>query len=154
ALTICEDIWNLGDNPLYRVCPMDQLIRQHPDFMINISASPFDYDPDEDRKEVVRRNVLKYRLPMYYVNAVGSPTEIVFAGGSVVYDAQGNLVRELNYFEEDFAVVAVPHPVPPLFEELLPGLSVAVNSESEAGAEEGWRPGTSTQPALGRERRA
>src|SRR5579862_2824095 len=31
ALTICEDIWNLGDNPLYRVCPMDQLIRQHPD---------------------------------------------------------------------------------------------------------------------------
>src|SRR3984885_14243135 len=28
ALTICEDIWNLGDNPLYRVCPMDQLMKQ------------------------------------------------------------------------------------------------------------------------------
>jgi len=130
ALTICEDIWNLGDNALYRVCPMDQLIRQHPDFMINISASPFDYD-HEDRKEVVRQNTLKYHLPMYYVNAVGSQTEIVFDGGSKVYDATGTLIRELNSFEEDFAVVELPHPVPPLYEELLPGLSVAISLKEE-----------------------
>jgi len=137
ALTVCEDIWNLGDNPLYRVCPMDQLIRQHPDLMINISASPFDYDHDEDRKEVVRANVLKYHLPMYYCNAVGAQTEIVFDGGSLIYDAAGRLVRELNYFEEDLAVVPVPHPVPPLYEELLPGLSVAINQpdpEDEIGS--------------------
>ena len=132
ALTICEDIWNLGDNPLYRVCPMDQLIRHHPDLMINISASPFDYDHDDDRKEVIRQNVLKYHLPMYYCNAVGSQTEIVFDGGSVVYDAKGNLIRELAYFEEDFDVVDLPHPVPPLYEELLPGLSVAVNRSEES----------------------
>ena len=131
ALTICEDIWNLGDNPLYRECPMDHLIRQHPDLMINISASPFDYDHDEDRKEVVRQNVLKYHLPMYYCAAVGSQTEIVFDGGSVVYDAKGNLIKELNYFEEDFAVVPLPHPVPPLFEELLPGFSIPVNRDEE-----------------------
>ena len=36
ALTICEDIWNLGDNPLYRICPMDKLLEQGPDFMVNI----------------------------------------------------------------------------------------------------------------------
>jgi len=131
ALTICEDIWNLGDNPLYRVCPMDQLIRQHPDVMINISASPFDYDHDEDRKEVVRQNVLKYHLPLYYCNAVGSQTEIVFDGGSVVYDAKGKLISELKYFEEDFSVVPLPHPVPPLFEELLPGLSVRTAADEE-----------------------
>jgi NAD+ synthase (glutamine-hydrolysing) len=131
ALTICEDIWNIGDNPLYRVCPMDHLIRQHPDVMINISASPFDYDHDEDRKEVIRQNVLKYHLPMYYCAAVGSQTEIVFDGGSVVYDAKGNLVKELNYFEEDFAVVPLPHPVPPLFEELLPGFSIPINRDEE-----------------------
>ncbi len=131
ALTICEDIWNLGDNPLYRVCPMDHLIRQHPDLMINISASPFDYDHDEDRKEVVRQNVLKYHLPLYYCNAVGSQTEIVFDGGSVVYDAKGALVHELNYFEEDFAVVPLPHPVPPIYEQLLPGFSVAVNPNED-----------------------
>jgi NAD+ synthase (glutamine-hydrolysing) len=105
ALTICEDIWNLGDNPLYRICPMDKLIGQRPDIMINISASPFDYDHDLDRKEVVRANVLKYRLPMFYCNAVGSQTEIVFDGGSLVYDALGNLVKELKYFQEDMAVV-------------------------------------------------
>jgi NAD+ synthase (glutamine-hydrolysing) len=105
ALTICEDIWNLGDNPLYRICPMDKLIGQAPDIMINISASPFDYDHDDDRKEVVRANVLKYKLPMFYCNAVGSQTEIVFDGGSLVYDAQGHLIKELNYFQEDIAVI-------------------------------------------------
>ncbi len=101
ALTICEDIWNLGDNPLYRVCPMDQLMHQQPQLMINISASPFDYDHDEDRKEVIRQNVKKYHLPMVYCNAVGSQTEIVFDGGSLVYSEKGELIRELNYFEED-----------------------------------------------------
>jgi NAD+ synthase (glutamine-hydrolysing) len=146
ALTICEDIWNLGDNPLYRVCPMDQLMGQDPDFMINISASPFDYDHDADRKEVIRQNVLKYGLPMFYCNAVGSQTEIVFDGGSLVYDAAGQIVRELKYFEEDFALVELSvepesggawserrgtqdgtGPVPPLYEELLPGLSIATD---------------------------
>jgi NAD+ synthase (glutamine-hydrolysing) len=149
ALTICEDIWNLGDNPLYRVCPMDQLMRQHPDLMINISASPFDYDHDDDRKEVVRQNVLKYRLPMYYVNAVGSQTEIVFDGGTVVYDSHGNLIKEMKYFEEDFAVVELPHPVAPLYEELLPGLSIAAerNRPDEDETAAMHSAGTTTQAA-------
>lgn len=110
ALTICEDLWNINDNPLYRLCPMDQLIRQQPDLMINISASPFDYDHDEDRKEIIRANVLKYKLPMYYCNAVGSQTEIVFDGGSLVYDAEGNLVKEMKYFDEDFGVTDLKIP--------------------------------------------
>jgi NAD+ synthase (glutamine-hydrolysing) len=105
ALTVCEDIWNLGDNPLYRICPMDALVQQHPDLMVNISASPFDYDHEEDRKEIVRANVLKYGLPMFYCNAVGSQTEIVFDGGSMVMDASGHVVKEMKYFEEDFAIV-------------------------------------------------
>lgn len=105
ALTICEDIWNLGNNPLYRVCPMDTLIQQSPDIMLNISASPFDYDHEDDRKEVIRANVLKYKLPMFYCNAVGSQTEIVFDGGSIVMDKEGRIVKELKYFEEDAALV-------------------------------------------------
>lgn len=107
ALTVCEDIWNLGDNPLYRTCPMDALAQQQPDMMINISASPFDYDHDEDRKEVARANVLKYGLPLVYCNGVGSQTEIVFDGGSLAYDANGNLLKEMKYFEEDFCLVEV-----------------------------------------------
>jgi NAD+ synthase (glutamine-hydrolysing) len=108
AITICEDIWNLGDAPLYRICPMDQLIRQQPDLMINISASPFDYDHDDDRKEIIIANVKKYGLPMFYCNAIGSQTEIVFDGGSMVIDAAGRILTEMKYFEEDFSVTGVP----------------------------------------------
>lgn len=105
AVTICEDIWNLGDNPLYRICPMDRLILQDPDVMINLSASPFDYDHDESRREIIRENVKKYGLPMYYCNTVGSQTEIVFDGGSMVFDAEGHIVKQLPFFEEDMAGV-------------------------------------------------
>ncbi len=114
ALTICEDIWTLGDNPLYRICPMDQLMPQKPDLMINISASPFDYDHEEDRRAVVRANVLKYKLPMYYCNAVGSQTEIVFDGGSIAYDAEGRPVQQLKTFAEDFCVIDTGAVHPPL----------------------------------------
>jgi len=105
ALTICEDLWNLSDNPLYRAAPMEQLIKQKPDLMINISASPFDYDHDEDRKEVLRANVNRYKIPLVYCNTVGSQTEVVFDGGSLVFDREGNITKEMEYFVEDFALV-------------------------------------------------
>lgn len=101
AVTICEDIWNMGDNPLYTTCPMDMLVPQEPDLMINLSASPFDYTHNADRKYIVKANVLKYKLPMLYCNAVGSQTEVVFDGGSVVFDKEANLVGELKSFAED-----------------------------------------------------
>lgn len=100
AVTICEDIWNLGDDPLYRICPMDQLIADEPDVMINLSASPFDYDHDEQRTEIIRANVLKYRLPMFYCNAVGSQTELTFDGGSLIFDAAGNIRKKFPFFSE------------------------------------------------------
>ena len=99
AITICEDIWNLGDNPLYGVCPMDELMKQQPDVMINISASPFDYTHDEDRKAVVKSTVVKYKLPMFYCNATGSQTEIVFDGSSLVFDKAANLCGQLPSFQ-------------------------------------------------------
>lgn len=107
AITICEDIWNLGDNPLYTICPMDKLMEQQPDIMLNISASPFDYTHDEDRKAVIKSNVLKYRMPLLYCNAVGSQTEIVFDGGSLVFDAKANLCGALPLFEESLHTVTV-----------------------------------------------
>lgn len=103
AVTICEDIWNLGDNPLYRNCPMDRLMEQQPDVMINLSASPFDYTHVEDRKAIVKLNVQKYNLPMLYCNCVGSQTEIVFDGGSLVFDKNANLVAQLPLFKEAMA---------------------------------------------------
>ncbi len=99
AVTICEDIWNLGDNPLYRICPMDELMKQQPDVMINLSASPFDYTHDEDRKATIKANVVKYKLPLFYCNAVGSQTEIVFDGASYVFDKAANLCGKLPMFQ-------------------------------------------------------
>lgn len=104
AITICEDIWNMGDNPLYRITPMEELIRQSPDVMINLSASPYNYAQDMVRNSLVKAHTRKYGLPMFYCNTVGSQTEVVFDGGSLVYDARGNRIAEMKYFEEDYRV--------------------------------------------------
>jgi NAD+ synthase (glutamine-hydrolysing) len=104
AVTICEDIWNMGENPLYKVTPMEELIRFSPDLMINLSASPYNYAQDIVRNSLVKAHTLKYRLPMLYCNTVGSQTEIVFDGGSLVYDSKGNCHAEMKYFSEDYRV--------------------------------------------------
>lgn len=104
ALTICEDLWNINDNPLYVSCPMDELIKEHPDVMINIAASPFNYQHDENRIKILSDNAKKYKLPLFYVNQVGAQTEIIFDGGSLVFDKEGVLKAEMKYFEEDLQV--------------------------------------------------
>jgi NAD+ synthase (glutamine-hydrolysing) len=104
AITICEDIWNLGDNPLYRITPMEVLIREKPDMMLNISASPYNYAADVVRRSIMEAHTCKYQIPMFYCNAVGAQTDVVFDGGSLVYDAKGNMVHEMKYFEEDYAL--------------------------------------------------
>jgi NAD+ synthase (glutamine-hydrolysing) len=130
AVTICEDIWNLGDNPLYKICPMDELIKQEPNIIINLSASPFDYTHVEDRKAIIKKNVAKYLIPMVYCNTVGSQTEIVFDGGSLVMDAQQNLVTELNYFAEDMQIVTLQNDG--TFTEKIIESAVKINNEELA----------------------
>ena len=105
AVTICEDIWNLGDDPLYRICPMDKLMTMQPDIMLNLSASPFDYIHGDNRKKMVQRNVQKYGLPMLYCNTIGSQTEIVFDGGSIAMNADGTMAATLPYFQESLKAV-------------------------------------------------
>ncbi len=104
ALTICEDLWNVDDNPLYVSSPMDELVKQKPDFMINIAASPFNYYQAEIRKEVFAQNAIKYNLPVFYVNQVGAQTELLFDGGSTVMNNKGEIVDELAFFAEDFKI--------------------------------------------------
>lgn len=101
ALTICEDIWNVGnENPLYIVCPMDEMMGQKPDIAINISASPFDYDHAASRLHTIKANVDRYKIPLIYINQVGAHTEVIFDGGSVVMNQEGIVVDELPYFKE------------------------------------------------------
>ncbi|MBC7382657.1 MAG: NAD+ synthase [Bacteroidia bacterium] len=101
ALTICEDLWNINDNPMYIKAPMDVLISENPDFIINIAASPYSKTQIETRQNVLKINALKYQLPVFYVNHVGAQTHLIFDGGSCVVDATGNIFDELQYFSED-----------------------------------------------------
>lgn len=106
AVTVCEDIWNVGnDNPLYTVCPLDELRNEQPDFILNLSASPFSYKQHEERTKVIQANCQRYGIPMVYVNQIGAQTELIFDGGSIVADAQGNVVKRLSFFEEALEIV-------------------------------------------------
>ena len=101
ALTVCEDIWNVGnENPMYTINPLDRLMKQRPDFILNASASPFSYASNANRKHVVRTNVERYGIPMFYANHVGAQTEILFEGGSLVASPDGKIFREMPYFQE------------------------------------------------------
>jgi NAD+ synthase (glutamine-hydrolysing) len=101
ALTVCEDLWNLGNkNPLYTICPMDEMMHHKPDIMINVSASPFDYEQSDERMHVLKANVQKYKIPLFYVNQVGAHTEIIFDGGSTVISPNGKVFHEMRYFDE------------------------------------------------------
>jgi len=105
ALTVCEDIWDIEEeNPLYTVRPLDVLINEKPDFIINVSASPFNYRHAEDRIDIVKANVAKYGLTMFYSNHVGAQTELIFDGGSLVVSPNGVVHREMPYFMESMEI--------------------------------------------------
>ncbi len=102
ALVVCEDIWNVGnENPLYTVCPLDEMMPEKPDFMLNISASPFSAPQAQTRIQIVRANVERYHLPMFYANHVGAQTDIIFDGGSLVMSPDGMVFDEMPYWKEN-----------------------------------------------------
>ncbi|MDD2962522.1 MAG: NAD+ synthase [Bacteroidales bacterium] len=101
ALTVCEDLWNVGSKPLYTFSPMDELIKQSPTLMINIAASPFHSQQAEIRRKVLTENVDRYKIPLLYVNHVGAQTELLFDGGSVAIASDGSVAGEACYFEPD-----------------------------------------------------
>ncbi len=104
AVTICEDLWGLVDNPIYAVNPMDKLVNENPDMIINIAASPYDHQQIEKRRKVLQTNATRYDLPVVYVNHVGAQTELIFDGGSCVINKKGETVKKLPHFEEKLDV--------------------------------------------------
>ncbi len=104
AVTICEDLWGLSDHPLYRHQPMNSLIAQQPDVILNIAASPFHYRQAIERRKVLVRNAKQYKLPLLYVNHTGGQTELLFDGDSMVIDDGGRIVDQLPWFSEALRV--------------------------------------------------
>ncbi len=112
AITICEDLWDeqetqneFGREKLYQLSPLKELSALSPDLVINISASPFSYNQENSRKNILIKNAIKYQLPIIYANQVGAHTELIFDGGSVYLNKKGEIQEELNYFEEDFRII-------------------------------------------------
>lgn len=106
AVTVCEDIWNLNnENPLYTINPMDELAKQKPDFILNLSASPFHSKQAIARKNIVRENAKTFGIPLFYANHSGAQTELIFDGGSLVANSKGEIVSELPYFTECIEIV-------------------------------------------------
>lgn len=135
AVTICEDMWNIDDHYQYLITPLDELSTLNPDFVVNLSASPFNYNQPKIRKHILRSNIRRYGLPMVYVNHVGAQTELLFDGNSQVMNAEGKSLLELNYFEEDFGVVDIDseqtykdYPLPDKIESMQKALQMGVQN--------------------------
>ncbi|NUM31982.1 MAG: NAD+ synthase [Bacteroidetes bacterium] len=105
AITVCEDLWDINTSKLYRTSPMEHLSKLDPELIINISGSPFSYNHVEERTELMKKNALKYNLPLIYVNQTGANTDIIFDGGSMFIDSKGNVISQLEYFKEDFKII-------------------------------------------------
>lgn len=110
GITICEDLW--GNQPkansqgsLDTPSPIEELSKQKPDLIINLSASPFAYNHEVNRKDTISRKAKQYMLPIVHVNQVGAQTEVIFDGGSFFVNEKGEIEQELHYFEEDFRVI-------------------------------------------------
>ena len=112
AITICEDLWDelptaneFGKDKLYQTSPMEELSKFNPDFVVNLSASPFSYNQEGWRKNVLINKAKNYKIPIFYVNQIGAQTELIFDGGSVFINAEGEIIKELKYFQEDKLIV-------------------------------------------------
>ncbi|MCK4923060.1 MAG: NAD+ synthase [Bacteroidales bacterium] len=112
AVTICEDLWD--DQPvesefarrrLYKINPMDELIKQNPDLIVNIAASPYSHMRSKVKKSIFINKAKKYNLPIIYVNQVGAQTQLIFEGGSMAIDKKGKIIEQLKYFGIDFKIV-------------------------------------------------
>ena len=64
----------------------------------------FHFDQADTRIHVVKSNVKRYGIPMFYVNHTGAQTELIFDGGSLVVSPNGNIHDEMPYFEEKIKV--------------------------------------------------
>jgi NAD+ synthase (glutamine-hydrolysing) len=112
AVTICEDLWfdqpvenEFSNSRLYTINPMEKMAALKPDLIINLAASPFSFTRIEAKKSIFINAAKNYHLPCIYLNQFGGQTELIFEGGSLVVDSNGQIVKELNYFSKDSCII-------------------------------------------------
>ena len=107
GLTICEDLWVDDDLQRERLDgpdPIDQLIPEQPDLVINLAASPFDAAKPALRQKLATAAAQRLNCPLIYLNQVGGNDELVFDGASFVVGINGAVQLELPICEEHLAI--------------------------------------------------
>lgn len=108
GLTICEDIWNDEDfwtERRYHHNPPVELAEAGANILFNISASPWHIGKNKTRVDMLRSIALKTGRPVVFCNQVGGNDELIFDGNSLVFNANGDLIAQGKWFEDDFIVV-------------------------------------------------
>ena len=107
AVTICEDVWNdkqFWDRRRYERDPVEELVGQGTDLIINIAASPYHMDKRKLRHDMISAAALRWNVPIAMVNQVGGNDQLVFDGSSFVVGAGGEVRARAFSFREDLLV--------------------------------------------------
>lgn len=98
GLTICEDIW-FADGPVKQAADIGAEI------ILSINASPFCIDKAETRKKVIEDRALEVNLPLVYAHNVGAHDELVFDGGSMAVNANGEIAVMGSFFQPELITI-------------------------------------------------
>ena len=110
GVTICEDVWSPDG-------PMQDQAAGGAEVVVNLSASPYYRGRWAERERMLGTRCTDASCGLVYVNLVGGQDDLLFDGGSLVFDADGTLLARLPLLEEAFAVVQMD--VRPVFRKRL-----------------------------------
>jgi NAD+ synthase (glutamine-hydrolysing) len=97
GVTICEDIW-------YPTGPVVDQAAAGAELIININASPYHAAKRRGRERMLATRAADNSVIVAAIYLVGGQDELVFDGGSVVFDERGNLLARARLFEEDLVI--------------------------------------------------
>ncbi len=108
GISICEDIWGadvVWQGKIHHKDPVESMIRQGAEIIINISASPFTIGKQDVRLKMLTSHAKKHNVPIVFVNQIGGNDDLVFDGNSLVINKKGIIVDKALSFEEDLLMV-------------------------------------------------
>ena len=110
AVTIGEDIWNNapmengehspGPDPVSEV-----MEASGGDILVNLAALPYTMGVQTRCQRLVHWLARRHHVPVITVNCSGGCDSLIFHGGSLACDGEGNLLAEAPLFEESVLVV-------------------------------------------------
>lgn len=113
GITICEDIWNdkeFWNRRRYRTDPVESLVREGAEVVVNLSASPFSVGKHARREEMMAASARRHARPVVFVNQVGGNDDLVFDGRSCLFGADGRLLARAEGFAQDALTVELDAP--------------------------------------------